>query len=80
MQGEATVQAICGLAYNQLLAVQQDGSHELAVALATALLQLLQLADSHLQSEQLTGAAQQARVLLLAAQALLDIHSKKPDR
>lgn len=73
------MQALCGLAYNQLLAAQQRGAHEHAVALATALWQLLPLADQHLPLE-LTGAAQQAKILLLATQALLDLHSKQPDR
>ena len=73
------MQALCSLAYNQLLEAQQRSAHEHAVALATALWQLLPLADQHLPVE-LTGAAQQARILLLATQALLDLHSKQPDR
>ena len=68
--------AISGLAYNQLLAC---AAPEQAVVLATALVQLLPQADAHLHAE-LTGVAQQARVLLLASQRLLDVHSQKPDR
>lgn len=70
----STVQAICATAYNQLLAAQQHGAHEHVVALATTLFQLLPLADQHLRVEA-TGAAQQARVLMLAQQALLDLHA-----
>jgi hypothetical protein len=75
----STMQALCSLAYNQLLAAQQCSAHEHAVALATALWQLLPLAEQHLPTE-LTGAAQQAKILLLATQALLDLHSRQPDR
>ena len=78
-QGAADVQAVCCLAHNQLLAAQQGGAHDHAVALATALWQLLPLADQHLQAG-VAGAAQQARILLLATQALLDLHSRQPDR
>lgn len=79
LQGGASVEAVCRLAYNQLLAAQQSGAHEHVVALATALWQLLPLADQHLRAS-VIGAAQQARILLLATQALLDLHSKQPDR
>lgn len=71
--------ALCCLAYNQLLCARQRGALEHAVALATALFQLLPLADPHLKAEA-TGAAQQAKVLLLAAQALLDLHAQQPSR
>lgn len=74
------MQAICAVSYNQLLSAQQRGAHEHAVALATSLWQLLQLADAHLEAPEATGAAQQARVLLLASQALLDLHAQQPDR
>ena len=72
------MESICSLAYNQLLAAQRSGAHEHVVALATALCQLLLLADQHVRGEA-TGAAQQGAILLLATQALLDLHSKQPD-
>ena len=78
LQGDA-VQAICTLSYNQLLGASARGAHEQLVALATATWQLLPLANPHLQAEA-TGAAQQARILLLASQALLDLHAQQPDR
>lgn len=71
--------AICGLAYNQLLGAVARGAHEQVVALSTTTWQLLPLADAQLQADA-TGVAQQARVLLLASQALLDLHAQQPDR
>ena len=74
----SAVHAACVLSYNLLLEAQQRAAHEQVVALATALCQLLPLADQHVQMCA-TSAAQQARVLMLAQQALLDLHAAQPD-
>ncbi|KAI3435859.1 hypothetical protein D9Q98_001917 [Chlorella vulgaris] len=80
--GAATMQAICGLVYNQLLAAQRQGAHEHVVALATATFQLgNQRLESRGNQQQADdgSAAQQAKVLLIATQALLDLHSRQPE-
>lgn len=60
--GSAAVQALCAIAYNQLLAAQHSGAHEHAVALATAMVSLLPLVDRHLLNDEVSGAEGQAKV------------------
>lgn len=70
--------AVCALGYNQIICMLQHEAYQHAVTLATALLQLLPALEGLPGATMAEG--QQARVLMLAQQALLDLHLKQTPR